>query len=127
MLPGDLLSGVTGSMKTIIISLLAIASALCVVGCGLLYIKQEALLFYPAKLPASYQFRFPGAYREYPISAPDGTRLSGLLFRALAPKGLVFFLHGNGALLNPACPEFGQVRLATESEPFIFDEYLRQE
>ncbi len=67
--------------------------------CGFLYFKQESLLFYPEKLPASYQFRFPGQYREYPIAAPDGTQLSGLLFKVKDPKGLVFFLHGNGGSL----------------------------
>jgi pimeloyl-ACP methyl ester carboxylesterase len=86
-------------MKTFIISILVIALALYVVGCGFLYFKQEALLFYPEKLPANYQFRFPGEHREYPITAPDGTRLSGLLFKTTAPKGLVFFLHGNGGSL----------------------------
>ena len=65
----------------------------------LLYFKQESLLFYPEKLPANYQFQFPGEHREYPVATPDGTRLSGLLFRAKAPKGLVFFLHGNGGSL----------------------------
>jgi pimeloyl-ACP methyl ester carboxylesterase len=86
-------------MKTFIISILVIALALYVVGCGFLYFKQEVLLFYPEKLPANYQFRFPGEHREYPITTPDGTRLSGLLFKTKAPKGLVFFLHGNGGSL----------------------------
>ena len=86
-------------MKTFLISILVIALALYVVGCGFLYFKQEALLFYPEKLPANYQFRFPGEYREYPIAAPDGTQLSGLLFKTKVPKGLVFFLHGNGGSL----------------------------
>lgn len=86
-------------MKTFIISILLIALVLYVAGCGFLYFKQEALLFYPEKLPATYQFHFPGEYREYPITAPDGTRLNGLLFKTPAPKGLIFFLHGNGGSL----------------------------
>jgi alpha-beta hydrolase superfamily lysophospholipase len=86
-------------MKILLISFIALVVLLYVVGCGLLYFKQETLLFYPEKLPASYQFQFPGEYREHPITAPDGTRLSGLLFRVKAPKGLVFFLHGNGGSL----------------------------
>ncbi|GAB3636398.1 alpha/beta fold hydrolase [Hymenobacter arcticus] len=64
-----------------------------------LYFKQESLLFYPQKLPAAYRFNFPGRYAEWPITAPDGTQLSGLLFKADAPKGLVFFLHGNAGSL----------------------------
>ena len=87
------------AMKTLLISLLLIALVLYMAGCGFLYFKQESLLFYPQKLPTTYQFRFPGEYREYPVTAPDGTRLSGLLFKAKAAKGLVFFLHGNGGSL----------------------------
>jgi pimeloyl-ACP methyl ester carboxylesterase len=86
-------------MKILFISALSIVVVLYVVGCGFLYFKQEALLFYPEKLPATYQFHFPSEYREYPITASDGTRLSGLLFKTKAPKGLVFFLHGNGGSL----------------------------
>ena len=86
-------------MKILIISLLSVVLLLYVVGCGFLYFKQESLLFYPEKLSATYQFYFPGQYREYPITAPDGIQLSGLLFKAKAPKGLVFFLHGNGGSL----------------------------
>jgi pimeloyl-ACP methyl ester carboxylesterase len=86
-------------MKTLLIIVLSIAALLYVAVCGFLYFKQESLLFYPEKLPADYQFRFPGVHREYPITAPDGTQLSGLLFKVKDPKGLVFFLHGNGGSL----------------------------
>ncbi|HET9504395.1 MAG TPA: alpha/beta fold hydrolase [Hymenobacter sp.] len=86
-------------MKTLLVIVLGIAALLYVAVCGFLYFKQEALLFYPEKLPANYQFRFPGAPREYPITAPDGTQLSGLLFQVKNPKGMVFFLHGNGGSL----------------------------
>jgi len=86
-------------MKALLIILLSIAVLLYVAVCGFLYFKQESLLFYPEKLPADYQFSFPGQYREYPITAPDGTQLSGLLFTTPSPKGLVFFLHGNGGSL----------------------------
>jgi pimeloyl-ACP methyl ester carboxylesterase len=86
-------------MKYFLVGFLVFIVLLYVAGCGFLYFKQETLLFYPEKLPANYQFQFPGEYREYPVAAPDGTRLSGLLFKVKAPKGLVFFLHGNGGSL----------------------------
>ena len=87
-------------MKILLISLLAFVAVAYLLVCGLLYFKQESALFYPQKLPASHRFTFPGTYAEYPITAPDGTQLSGLLFKAEAPaKGLVFFLHGNGGSL----------------------------
>jgi pimeloyl-ACP methyl ester carboxylesterase len=86
-------------MKYLLLSALAIVLVLYVIGCAFLYFKQEALLFYPQKLPATYQFNFPQEYAELPITAADGTQLSGLLFKTTAAKGLVFFLHGNGGSL----------------------------
>jgi pimeloyl-ACP methyl ester carboxylesterase len=86
-------------MKYLLLSALAIVLVLYVVGCAFLYFKQEALLFYPQKLPATYQFNFPQAHTEFPVTAADGTQLSGLLFKAPKAKGLVFFLHGNGGSL----------------------------
>lgn len=82
-----------------------------VLGCAWLYFEQESLLFHPQKLPASYQFRFPGRYAEWPVAAPDGTRLSGLLFKADSAKGVVFFLHGNGGSLA----DWGQLAAAYTS------------
>jgi hypothetical protein len=87
-------------MKYLLLSALAIVLVLYVVGCAFLYFKQEALLFYPQRLPATYQFNFPQEHAEFPITAADGTQLSGLLVKAPAAKGLVFFLHGNGGLLG---------------------------
>jgi len=86
-------------MKTLLLSIFIVGLVLYVVGCGFLYFKQESLLFYPEKLPINYQFRFPGQYREHSVTAPDGAQLSGLLFTTPSPKGLVFFLHGNGGSL----------------------------
>lgn len=86
-------------MKILLASVLSVAALLYVAICAFLYFKQETLLFYPEKLPADYQFRFPGQYREYSIAAPDGARLNGLLFQTSSSKGLVFFLHGNGGSL----------------------------
>jgi pimeloyl-ACP methyl ester carboxylesterase len=61
-----------------------------------LYFKQESVLFFPSRLRADHKFHFPGNFEERWIAAADGTRLHGLLFHAAAPKGLVFYLHGNG-------------------------------
>ncbi|MDJ0365291.1 alpha/beta fold hydrolase [Hymenobacter sp. H14-R3] len=92
-------------MKYLLLWVLSIVSVLYVVACAWLYFRQETLLFYPRKLPATYQFRLPGRYAELPIITLDGVRLSGLLFKADAPKGLVFFLHGNAGSLA----EWGQL------------------
>ena len=67
--------------------------------CCLLYYKQESLLFFPQKLPPDYRFSFPVSFEEHWIAAADGTRLHGLLFTTPAPKGLIFYLHGNAGSL----------------------------
>ncbi|WP_266204931.1 alpha/beta hydrolase [Pontibacter kalidii] len=62
---------------------------------GILSFQQERLIFFPEKLPDNYAFRFEEDFEEIFVTAEDGTRLHGLLFRAQEPKGLVFYLHGN--------------------------------
>lgn len=86
-------------MKKMLLVVFVMAAGLYVLLCGVLYFKQESMLFYPQKLPAAYQFDFPGHYAEYPVRAADGTALSGILFKADSARGLVFFLHGNGGSL----------------------------
>ena len=68
--------------------------------CAVLYFKQERLLFGPTRLPAGYQFHFAGPFEERWMTATDGTRLHGLLFKASESKGLIFYLHGNGGALD---------------------------
>lgn len=61
------------------------------------YYKQEALLFFPDRLPPGYRFAIPGAAE---VSVPvNGATLSALHFKMPNPKGVVFFLHGNGGSL----------------------------
>lgn len=80
--------------------IVGVVAALYVLLCAVLYVKQEKLLFAPTRLPAGYRFQFPGEFEERWITAADGTRLHGLLFKAPSSKGLVFYLHGNGGALN---------------------------
>jgi pimeloyl-ACP methyl ester carboxylesterase len=56
-----------------------------------------------------------GHYTEWPIIAPDGTQLSGLLFKADSTKGLVFFLHGNGGSLT----DWGQLATTYTSLGYV--------
>ncbi len=86
-------------MKVALI-ILGILAGLYVLLCGVLYSKQERLLFFPTRLPATYRFHFPIPFREHWTTAADGTRLHGLLFHAPHAKGLVFYLHGNGGALD---------------------------
>jgi pimeloyl-ACP methyl ester carboxylesterase len=86
-------------MKVVLV-VVGVVVALYGLLCGVLYFKQEKLLFAPTHLPAGYQFHFPGRFEERWTTAADGTRLHGLLFKVPEPKGLVFYLHGNGGALN---------------------------
>ena len=68
--------------------------------CGLIYVLQEKLIFFPEKLRKNYQFEFYGAFEEINISMTDGILLNGVLFRADSSKGLIFYLHGNAGSLR---------------------------
>lgn len=65
---------------------------------GLLYWKQEALLFAPVRLPEDHAFAIAGIV-ERRIVVP-GAVLSALHFRQPDAKGVVFFLHGNAGSLQ---------------------------
>ena len=58
-------------------------------------LQQESFIFFPDRLPPGYQFNFDTTPEEIFIPAKDGKQLHGLLFKTAAPKGLVFYLHGN--------------------------------
>lgn len=61
---------------------------------------QERLLFEPQKLGADHQFSFGPDVHELAIQRPDGTRLHALHLRLPAPRGIVFYLHGNAGNLQ---------------------------
>ena len=63
--------------------------------CGYLYFFQERLLFHPDVLPADYRFHRAADVHELTIPVP-GASLSALHLRLPNPKGIVFYLHGNG-------------------------------
>ncbi|MEO1034858.1 MAG: alpha/beta fold hydrolase [Pseudomonadota bacterium] len=66
---------------------------------GFLYVGQESLIFVGEPLPEAHQFEFEVPYQEVTIDV-DGAALHGLHFRQPDPRGLVFFLHGNGGNLE---------------------------
>jgi uncharacterized protein len=98
---------ITASASSIWRSLGRRVSALCAAGLGvygvlvaLLWWGQERLLFEPEPLPADHRFDLGPDVHERTIDVP-GARLSALHLRLPAPRGVVFFLHGNaGNLLN---------------------------
>lgn len=69
---------------------------LYVIICTALFYIQESLLFHPTVLSQDYKFNFQQDYEEVVLTATDGVALHGVLFKTTAPKGVVYFLHGNG-------------------------------
>jgi len=66
----------------------------------ILYFFQEKLLFRPDVLTKNHTFAFTGDFDEVYIPVEDNVDLHGLLFKSVNPKGLVFYLHGNGGSLD---------------------------
>jgi pimeloyl-ACP methyl ester carboxylesterase len=60
---------------------------------------QERLLFMPQPLPPDHRFEFGSDVHERTIDVP-GARLHALHLQLPAPRGLVFFLHGNAGNLE---------------------------
>ena len=80
------------------ISLLGIVAIVYVTISAYVYFRQEQLIFMPVKLSADYKFTIPGV-EEVKVPVP-GNELSSLHLRLPNPKGVVFFLHGNGGNLQ---------------------------
>ena len=80
------------------VSLLSIAALVYVGIVALVYFSQEKLIFMPLPLKADHQFNIPDAEEvKIPVT---GAELSALHLRLPNPKGVVFFLHGNGGNLQ---------------------------
>jgi pimeloyl-ACP methyl ester carboxylesterase len=78
---------------------LGLVLALYVATLGWLWVRQEKLLFAPTVLPPSQVLAGAPDIHELTIDVP-GARLSALHLRLPDPKGVVFFLHGNGGALD---------------------------
>lgn len=83
-----------------IIKIFIILLALYILLCGLLYVFQEKLIFFPQKLNQNYKFDFKQSFEEIIIKTKDQKKLHGLLFKSENSKGLVFYLHGNAGSLS---------------------------
>ena len=88
-------------MRTPITLALIAAVLLVLVACaalGWIYLRQERLIFQPDILPADHAFTLGADVHEEQLTVPGAT-LSALHLRLPAPRGVVFFLHGNGGSL----------------------------
>ncbi|MDP2370690.1 MAG: alpha/beta fold hydrolase [Rhodoferax sp.] len=87
------------TMLTNLVSAAAVGLALYVAVLGLLWFKQESLLFAPTVLPAKHVLTTAADIHEANIQV-DGAQLSALHLRLPKPRGVVFFLHGNAGSLQ---------------------------
>jgi len=81
-------------------AIISILLGIYILICGLMYFFQEKLIFFPDKLEKDYKFNFTEKFEEIYITTPDQKVLHALLFKADSPKGLIFYLHGNGGALD---------------------------
>ena len=84
---------------TLLAGIVLLVLALYGAGLAWLWLRQEKLLFAPDVLAASHVLAKAADVHELTIDVP-GARLSALHLRLPKPKGVVFFLHGNGGSLE---------------------------
>ncbi len=76
---------------------IALAVGIGVAVLAWIYTFQESLIFHPERLPAEHRFAFSDV-SEVSIDV-GGETLSALHLKLPAPRGVVFFLHGNNGNL----------------------------
>lgn len=87
---------------TLVNTILTVAVAAGVLYAGAmawLWLGQEKLLFAPSSLAADVPLAMAPDVHEVTVAVP-GAQLSALHLRLPDPKGVVFFLHGNGGSLQ---------------------------
>ncbi|HNF48833.1 MAG TPA: alpha/beta fold hydrolase [Chitinophagales bacterium] len=90
------------------------------IACGLLYILQERLIFFPEKLAKNYNFDFKQSFQEINIKTKDSNLLNGLLFTTDCPNGLIFYLHGNAGNLS-SWGDVAKTYIGLNYDVFIMD------
>src|SRR5687768_7569861 len=86
-------------MLTATVRLLALVAIAYVLFCGMLFMLQERLIFFPQRDPPGtrYAFGLPAEEVWIPVEA---VRLHALWFRVPAPQGVILYLHGNAGSLR---------------------------
>ena len=87
------------NVMSVLVAVLLLPLLLWLAAIGLLWWQQERLLFAPERLPASEPLALEADVHERFVDVP-GARLSVLELRLPDPKGVVYFLHGNGGSLK---------------------------
>lgn len=107
-------------MRKMLLGIFAFFLIVYVILCVGVYFYQEKIIFYPEKLPEDYKFSFAGNFEEVTIRTKDEKHLSSVLFKTHNPKGVIFYLHGNGGSIK----EWGEVAQLYNSmnyDTFILD------
>ena len=99
---------------------ISILLGLYILVCGLMFVLQEKLIFFPQKLDKDHQFSFRQPFEEVYIKTEDQKSLHGLLFRADSSKGLIFYLHGNAGSLD-AWGEVAETYTRLHHDVFLLD------
>ena len=84
---------------TLLTGIVLLLAALYCAALAWLWLRQEKLLFAPDVLAPGHLLAKAPDVHELTIEVP-GARLSALHLRLPKPKGVVFFLHGNGGSLE---------------------------
>jgi len=87
-------------MKRILLRIIAFFLLAYVILCIIVFFYQEKIIFHPEKLPGNYSFNFKSNFEEVTINTKDKKRLNSVLFKSQNPKGVIFYLHGNGGSIN---------------------------
>ncbi|MCL9804992.1 lysophospholipase [Flavobacterium amniphilum] len=87
-------------IRFILLSLTVLFGGLYLLYVSYVYFNQQEMVFIHYKLDKNYSFDFDGDFTEINTPVEANTNIHGLLFKANAPKGLVFYLHGNAGALD---------------------------
>jgi hypothetical protein len=87
------------TLRRFLALLLGLVATLYAAFAAAIYFQQDGMIFQGTKLPGDYQFQVNVPYEELAVTV-DGANLSGILIAQENPRGLIFFLHGNGGNLD---------------------------
>ncbi|MGG7471390.1 alpha/beta hydrolase [Chryseobacterium arthrosphaerae] len=107
-------------MKKCLLGMLIFILTAYIMLCVGIYFYQEKIIFYPEKLPENYQFNFNGDFEEITIRTQDNKLLNSVLFKTQNPKGVIFYLHGNGGSIK-GWGEVAKLYSSMNYDTFILD------
>jgi len=89
----------TGIFNKTFVTVIIFIVLIGILGCNLMYFKQENMIFYPEVLPSDFKYSFPGRFDDltWPV---EGAAINALRFRVEQPKGAVLYFHGNAGSLR---------------------------